>query len=334
MSALSNHALGVMLAAVFSLAATANAQNGGDVAAGSPSPEAFPPWAYTWDPNFKAAPADDELHQEPGSAAAFSFVQARDLFFSPDWHPRDHPPLPDVVARGRKPEVCACGCCHRAEGTGGPENSSIAGLPPTYIVQQMADFKSGARKFSGPQRAPVRLMIATAKAATEAEVQSAANYFAALKLKPNIKLVESATVPKTYIAGNFFAFAKGGGTEQLGQRILEVPVEVEQFELRDSRAEFVVYAPLGSVARGEALVKTGGGGRTVACAVCHGADLKGLGPVPGIAGRSPSYAVRQLYDFKHGARAGSGSVLMKPTVEHLSFDDMIALAAYLASLPP
>ena len=70
------------------------------------------------------------------------------------------------------------------------------------------------------------------------------------------------------------------------------------------------------------------------CAVCHGADLKGLGPVPGIAGRSPSYAVRQLYDFKHGARAGSGSVRMKPTVEHLSLDDMIALAAYLASLPP
>lgn len=316
------------------MAAAAVGEKSGDAAGRSLSPETFPTWAYTWDPDFKTAPADDEPHHLPSSAAAFSYVQARDLFLSPDWHPGDHPPLPEVVSLGRKPEVRACGCCHRAEGTGGPENSSIAGLPLAYIVQQMADFKSGARKFSGPQRAPVLLMIAVAKAATEAEVQSAANYFAALKLKPNIKVVESGTVPRTYIAGNFFAFSKEGGTEQLGQRIVEVPVEVEQFELRDSRSEFVAYVPIGSVARGEALVKTGGGGRTVACAVCHGADLKGLGPVPGIAGRSPSYGVRQLYDFKHGARVGVASALMKPTVEKLSVDDMIALASYLASLPP
>jgi cytochrome c553 len=55
--------------------------------------------------------------------------------------------------------------------------------------------------------------------------------------------------------------------------------------------------------------------------------------VPGIAGRSPSYLVRQLYDFKHGARAGDGSVLMKPVVQNMTPDDMLALAAYAASLP-
>jgi cytochrome c553 len=326
--------IGVMLAAMFSFAVAAFAQTRGDTAVPSAPSEKFPSWAYMWDPDFKVPPADDVLHRAPGSAAAFSFAQARDLFFSPDWHPGDHPLMPEVVARGRKPDVRACGSCHRAEGTGGPENSSLAGLPAAYIVQQMADFKSGTRKFSGPQRAPVLLMIAAAKAATEAEAQAAADYFSALKLKPNIKVVETDTVPKTYVARNFFVISKHGGTEPLGQRIVEVPVDVEQFELRDSRSQFVAYVPIGSVAKGETLVKTDGAGTTLPCATCHGHDLKGLGPIPGIAGRSPSYVVRQLYDFKHGARVGIGSALMKATVEKVSNDDMVSVAAYLASLTP
>lgn len=329
-----SRAFGVMLAAMFAFAVPAVAQTRGDASVPPAAAETPPPWAYTWDPDFKVPPADDVLHRLPGSTAAFSWNHARDLFFSPDWHPDDHPQMPEVVARGRKPDVRACGSCHRAEGTGGPENSSLAGLPADYIVQQMADFKSGARKFSGPKRAPSVLMETAARAATDAEVQAAAAYFSALKLKPIIKVVETDTVPKTYVARNFFVISKDGGKEPLGQRIVEVPVDVEQFELRDSRSQFVAYVPIGSVAKGEALAKTGGAGTTVACAVCHGQDLKGVGPIPGIAGRSPSYAVRQLYDFKNGARAGIGSALMKPTVEKLTVDNMISLAAYLASLTP
>lgn len=293
-----------------------------------------PAWAYTWDPDFKVPPADDVLHRVPASTATFSWKQARDLFFAPDWHPEDHPPMPDVVARGRKPDVRACGSCHRAEGTGGPENANLAGLPASYIVQQMADYKSGARKFSGPKRAPSVLMEAAAKAASDSEVQAAAAYFSALKPKRIIKVVETDTVPKTYIARNFFVVSKDGGKEPLGRRIVEVPDDVEQFELRDTRSQFTAYVPIGSVAMGEALAKTGGAGTTIACAVCHGPDLKGVGPIPGIAGRSPSYIVRQLYDFKYGARAGISSALMKPTVERLTVDDMIALAAYVSSLAP
>jgi cytochrome c553 len=156
--------------------------------------------------------------------------------------------MPAVAARGRKPNVRACGCCHRAEGTGGPENASLAGLSTAYIVQQMADFKSGARKFSGPPRAPVVWMIEAAKAASDAEVKSAATYFSALQLKPNISIVETNTVPRSYTA------------EPLGHRIIETPVDVEQFELRDSRAQFRAYVPVGSVARGATLVKSGGAG--------------------------------------------------------------------------
>jgi cytochrome c553 len=294
----------------------------------------FPAWAAPWEPDFKVPPADDVPQQLPGSSSAFSWNQARDLFVAPDWHPQDHAPMPPVVATGRKPEVRACGSCHRAEGTGGPENSSLAGLPAEYFIQQMADIKSGARKFSGPQRSSITLMTNSAKAMTDAEVKEAAEYFSALKPKRNIKVVEGDTIPKPYIARLFFAKLPEGGTESLGKRIVEMPDDVEQFELRDTRTLFTAYVPVGSVARGKSLANTGDAGTTIPCATCHGPELKGSGPIPGIAGRSPSYIVRQLYDFKHGGRSGAGSLQMKPTVEKLSADDMIAIAAYVASLAP
>jgi cytochrome c553 len=313
---------------------TVFAQAGTGIAAPLTPPRPPPEWAYPWVPDFKLPVATAEPQHLPGSSMAFSWAQARDLFFAPSWHPEDHPAMPEIVARGRKPDVRACGVCHRAEGTGGPENASLAGLPEAYIVQQMADYKSGARTFSGPARLAITLMTTTAKGVTDPEVRSAAAYFAALKPKRNIKVVEAETIPKTYIARLFFAKQPGGGTEALAQRIIEVPDDIEQFELRDSRAQFTAYVPVGSLAKGKVLVETGGDGTTVACIACHGADLRGAGPIPRIAGRSPSYLFRQLYDFKHGARAGPGSVQMKPTVANLSEGDMIALAAYLASLVP
>ncbi len=320
----------MVAAALFLTGGAVLAQSGG-AATGAAN---FPVWAYPWAPDFVVPTPTDEPQRLPGSNAAFSWVQARDLFFAPSWHPEDHAAMPDVVARGRKPDVRACGSCHRAEGTGGPENAGIAGLSAAYFVQQMADFKSGARKSSGPQRSSVLLMTAAAKAMTDDEVRAAAEYFSTLKPKRIIKVVESDTVPKTYIARLFFVKKPEGGSEPLGRRIVEMPDDVEHFELRDSRSQFTAYVPVGSVARGEALAKTSGGGTTMQCAICHGSDLKGVGPIPGIAGRSPSYIVRQLFDFKHGARAGAGSALMKPAVEKLSDDDMIALAAYAASLAP
>ncbi len=300
----------------------------------APAPDSFPAWAYPWVPDFPVpAPTDTPQHL-PGSGAAVSWTQARDLFYAPDWHPEDHGPMPDVVKAGRKPDVRACGSCHRAEGTGGPENASLAGLPVAYFTRQIADFKSGARKFSGPQRSPVLLMNASVKTMTDEEVKAAADYYSSLKPKRIIKVVESETVPKNYIARVFFARRAEGGVEPLGKRIVEMPDDVEQFELRDARAQFTAYVPVGSIAKGESLVKTGGAGVTAPCGICHGPDLKGVGAIPGIAGRSPSYIARQLYDFQQGARAGSSSALMAPTVAKLTQDDMIALAAYVSSREP
>jgi len=82
------------------------------------------------------------------------------------------------------------------------------------------------------------------------------------------------------------------------------------------------------------LVSTGGAGKTLQCGICHGQDLKGLGDLPSIVGRSPSYVVRQLYDIQNGARAGKAAQLMKATVANLTVEDMTSIAAYLASRAP
>jgi len=300
----------------------------------SQSKEGPPAWAYPVNPPGLKPPPDDGIPRRvPGSTATFTVTQIRDRFFAPAWHPGDHPPMPEVVASGRKPDVFACGFCHRADGPGGPENSSLAGLPAAYIVQQMADYKSGARTTAVPKR-NVELMISLSKAATDAEVQAAAAYFAALKPKSIIRVVESESAPKTFVTSWHLVPVKPGEAEPIGQRIIEVPENPEQFASRDSRSRFIAYVPVGSIEKGRALAASGGGGKTIACRACHGADLKGSGPIPGIAGRSPSYAVRQLYDFKHGARTGNGAALMMPAVEKLAVEDMIALAAYLGSLAP
>jgi cytochrome c553 len=294
-----------------------------------------PPWVYMMNPpDFKPSPDDGSLRRVPDSDAAFTLTQVRDLFFAPDWHPGDHPPMPDIVARGRKPDVFACGVCHRADGPGGPENSSLAGLPKAYIVQQMKDFKSGARTTSVPERLPSKLMVALAKGVTDAEVETAAGYFAPLKQRANIRVVEADSVPKTYVTGWFLAAVTTGDMEPIGQRIIEVPEDLQRFVSRDSRARFTAYVPIGSVKTGAALASTGANGKTIPCGSCHGSDLKGVGAVPGIAGRSPSYTIRQLYDFKSGARAGKDSALMKPSVDKLTVEDMVAVAAYVASLSP
>jgi cytochrome c553 len=299
------------------------------------SDEGLPAWAYPMTPpGFKLPPDDGKLHHVPDSSAAFTTAQLNDRFFTKDWHPGDHPPMPDIVAYGRKPDVFACGHCHRAEGPGGPENSSLAGLPAAYMRQQVVDFRDGARKSSVPQRVPQALMVSVSHAATDDEVAQAAAYFSSLKPKKHIKVIETETVPKTYVAWLIYVVSRDGGSEPIGQRIVEVPDDLDQFEAYDSHAEFTAYVPVGSVANGEALVTTGGAGKTVQCGICHGPDLKGLGPIPGIAGRSPSYIVRQLYDFEHGERTGPWSALMAGVVTNLGEEDLVSLAAYLASLQP
>jgi len=168
---------------------------------------------------------------------------------------------------------------------------------------------------------------------TDEEIKASAEYFGSMKWTPWMRVVEAAMVPKTRIAGGMF-LREGSETEPIGDRIIETPEDVEKTEtLRDARSGFIVYVPPGSLKKGEALV-TNGAGKTTQCAVCHGADLKGLGPVPGIAGRSPSYMGRQLFDMQHGERSGIWTDLMKPVVAKLTNEDLLNISAYLASRMP
>jgi cytochrome c553 len=292
-----------------------------------------PAWAYVVPPvDFKPTPDHGAIRKVPNSSAGYTLRQVQDGFLAPDWHPGDHPKMPGIVARGRKPEVMACGFCHRADGPGGPENASLAGLPYEYILEQMAAYKSGKRSTALPKRLPQAYMMALAKVATDVEIQEAARYFSSLKPRQNIRVVETARVPKTYAANWFLAVKEGKEQEALGQRIVETPEDLERFESRDARATFVAYVPIGSIRKGAAIAR--GEGLGPPCATCHGRDLRGRQLAPSIAGRSPTYIVRQLYEMQTGVRSGSGAMLMKVAMARLSSDDMIAVAAYLASLKP
>jgi len=282
----------------------------------------------------QAAPQDTSLKHLPGSSGAFTATQIRDPFGPADWYPGDHPQMPDIVAHGRRPDVRACALCHYPNGKGRSENAPITGYPVSYFIQQMADFKNGDRQSAEPRKANTKVMITIAKSMTDEEIKAAAEYFGSMKWTPWVKVIETDTVPKTRIAGGLFLALEGGEKEPLGQRIIEVPENAEATEaLRDARSGFIAYAPIGSIKKGEALVTTGGG-KTTQCGVCHGSDLKGLGPVPGIAGRSPSYLVRQMYDMQRGARKGIWTSLMIPVVAGLSDEDMLAIAAYTSSRTP
>jgi cytochrome c553 len=246
--------------------------------------------------------------------------------------------MPEIVAHGsRERQINACSLCHYPNGKGRPENAGVSGLPDSYFVQTMMDFKNDMRKSADTRKGNTNRMIAFAKAMTDDEIKAAAKYFGAIKWTPWIRVVEAATVPKTRIAGGMFLALEGAqaGTEPIGQRIIEAPEKTEETEtLRNPHSGFVAYVPPGSIKKGETLVTTGGGGKTTACGACHGANLDGLGPVPGLAGRSPSYIVRQLHDMQAGVRKGEWADLMKPVVEKLTAEDMLNIAAYTASRTP
>jgi cytochrome c553 len=295
----------------------------------------LPLWAYPAHFGQGSSGADgSKVEHLPGSTASYTKAEIGNIFVVPDWYPDIHPPMPEVVAHGRKPDVYSCGHCHLPNGQGRPENASVAGLPEAYIVQQMADFKSGLRKGSDPDMLSVTNMVKLAKSASDEEVKAAAAYFSSFKLKPWIRVMEVEEVPKTKPEGGMMVVIKDAGNEPIGNRVIEVSEDLERTELRDPTSGFIAYVPKGSLAKGKDLVTTGGNSRTMSCTMCHGADLKGTGNIPSIAGRSPSQMARQLIDFQNGSRNGSMAPMMKGVVSKLTMEDIVAITGYLASQAP
>ena len=296
-------------------------------------------WAYAITPGpAPAAPADDGTRYSlDGSQGRFTLDQIRNRMGPADWYPGDHPSMPPVVARGREAAgIWACSLCHYPNGKGRPENAGVTGLPKEYFIQQMHDFKNGLRASADSRKPNTPIMAGFAVQMTDEEIQQAAEYFGSMRWTPWIQVVETDTIPKMRIAGGMHLKIEGpeAGTEPLGNRIVESPVNAEHTEmLRDPRSGFIAYVPKGSVARGKELAQFGNEGVT-ACTVCHGQDLNGLAIVPSLRGRSPSYIARQLADMKEGKRRGAWTPLMAPVVASLGSDDILNLAAYLTSLEP
>src|SRR5206468_2581560 len=315
-----------------------------DKAAANVAPINFdqePLWAYGFEappapgekarpqnpPNRNLRPDQDPAEQTrprhlEGSAATYSLVDIRDGQNVIDWFPTDHPPMPNVIAHGPGrlgKATRGCGSCHLPNGKGRPENAGIAGLPTAYFMRQIQDFRSGRRRSADPRKPNTNTMIELAKSLTDDELKQAAEYFGSMRWTPWIRVVETDFVPKTRIAGNLFLPLEQAKTEPIGARIIEMPQDEEQAETyRNPHSGFVAYVPVGSLNKGKDLVTTGGArivgnefirGKTTPCITCHGENLMGVAEIPPIAGRSPSYMVRQMWDMQQGTRNSEAAQL-------------------------
>jgi cytochrome c553 len=293
------------------------------------------------DPNEQNRP-----RQVQGSTASYSLVDVRDGANVIDWFPRDHPRMSDLIAHGPAGMgelKRGCGSCHLPNGQGRPENAPPGGLQVTYFMRQIQDFRNGLRHTADPRKPNTNTMIELAKGMTDKEAEEAARYFAAIKYVQWTRVVETDLVPKTRIVGNLFLSTSKDLTEPIAGRIIEVPEDEEQTEgVRNPHVGFVAYVPPGSIEKGKDLVTMGGmrivnnmivQGKTTACVTCHGLDLMGVTDIPPIAGRSPSYIVRQMWDIQQGARNGAAVQLMKMAIARLTPEDLVSVAAYVSSRP-
>ena len=290
-------------------------------------------WAFPLNPPSDPNAHKPDMHKPrhvPGSARTYTLSDFKAMHGAPDWFPQDHPPMPHIVAHGRG-DAWACAYCHLPTGQGRPENAPLAGLPAEYIIEQVRAFRSGERISGRPEMA--KFMPVEARNVTDADLKLAAGYFSSLHYKPWIHVIETATVPKTHFAHWLLVPDAGGVREPIGNRIIETSTDMERTESRDTRFGFVAYVPPGSIERGAKIASQGPGGAP-ACESCHGSGLRGVGNIPPLAGRSPTYIVRQLILFRTGGRANDAAAPMRLEASHLTSRDMIAVAAYAASRKP
>ncbi len=295
----------------------------------------FPGWPYPKGVHEASKPDDGQLFHIPGSTKSYTDTQINRSTSTVDWFPDLHPAPPAPVISGKTGAYSACGQCHLIDGRGKPDTADLQGLPVAYFLQQLADMKDDTRRAS-IAHASLADMIPVAKALDETDAKLAAEYFHSIPAGRSTRIVETDTVPVTRPGPhNVQLVDTSGAKEPIGNRIIEVPENVERTFLRDATSGFVAYVPTGSVKRGELLAKTGDSSRTIPCGSCHGEGLKGMGDLfPPLAGRSPTATARQLYDFKSGTRNGRNALAMKPVVARLTDQDIVDLTAYIASLQP
>ena len=221
-------------------------------------PNGLPSWAFNI-PDKDQPPRVEATGpiRLPGSSKEMDAKAVASNGTPPDWFPDEHPPAPRIVKGEAGVALPACGACHLMSGQGHPESADIAALPVEYFIRQMNYFKTGARK-EETRMGPI------ARAISDEDVRQAAEYFAAIKPIPWVKVIETSTPPKTFvsIAARHRLVVPGGGTEPMGRRIVQIPEDPFRTDQRDPHSPFLAYVPPGSIAKGETLVKTGGSGKT------------------------------------------------------------------------
>jgi len=298
-----------------------------------------PRWAFPVRASGAAPVAPDSVLRlrVPNSARLYTAAQIANLYAVPDWFP-SHGVMPEVVARGRRPAVYACAYCHLADGRGRPENALLAGMPAAYIEAQVAAIRSGERRPPpGAVSPPYEAMRLVAERATDAEIAVAARYFAALRAgPPRTRIIEADSVPALRSMSGVYALdtaTHGKNVDSLGGRLVDVATDAVRHERHDPRVPYLTFVPRGSISRGRAIATTPSAAPR-ACVGCHGPALRGVGLVPPIAGRAPSYLLRQLLAFNAGTRSTPAAAPMRDVASRLTLDDMIAVAAYAGSLRP
>ncbi len=166
------------------------------------------------------------------------------------------------------------------------------------------------------------------------EIDASAKYFAQQKLRRRVYVIESLRIPRAERAA--WIYEEVGGTEDLEDRLLEVTNELVRHERRDDRLE---YIGLCATRQHQPRQAPRGHGRWLArlrpvLPPAISPNLKGTDKIPPIAGRSPTYLLRQMLAFRNAARAGEAAQQMKPVVEKLTLNEMIDVSAYLGSLYP
>ena len=289
------------------------------------------PKAHSPDPSApraarKPKPQPNEVVHVPGSTQSYTRAQldADDSFR--DWFPDDHPPAPRIVMHGQSGFPLPCADCHMPDGQGDITSPAIAGLPKAYIIEQITAFRQGARS------TPL-VMTREARAINDADMDLASSYFSNLAYKPRTRVIEAATVPKTHWVDFVLVPNRNGAREPIGERIVETSTDIESHIVGDSRVENIAWVPPGSIMHG-AVVASKGTGNALPCESCHGPTLRGVGGIPPLAGRSPTYIVRELIRFRLGQRTNPGAAPMRLEASRLTLKDMIDVAAYAASREP
>lgn len=315
--------------------ASADARDGATSA--DPAIRAAEAWAFS-EPNSPDPSAPHAQRPDPqqvlriaGSARSYTWAELSSNVLAPDWFPQDHPPAPHVVLYGRKP-AWACGACHYPNGEGDTASPTLAGLPTAYILEQIRAFRDGQRRPAEPS------MAQEARNLDDADLQQAADYFSRLKPPRIRRVVETASVPKTHWEEFVLAPDQDGAREPMGERIIEVSDDPTLYDWGDERIGFTAYVPPGSIARG-AVISAQGNGAVAACESCHGPQLsgqlmRGMGIAPPLAGRSPTYIVKELILFRLGYRTDPAALPMRTEAAQLTVPEMVDVAAYAASRKP